>query len=138
MPMPIQPQGMMPPPNAMGGPPPQGMAMPMPPEAMGAAPAPAGGGPMQGPPPAEAEDEGLDFEQTMADLTMAGLSQLDDVDFKALSKLSPDLSWVLSKIYGTPAIEVLRKAGASQRKGFVGGAPQSAGPAQAGTPQALV
>ena len=99
-------------------------------------PAPAGGGMPQGAPPEE--DAELDFEMAMEHLTMAGLSQLDDVDFKALTKLTPELSWVLSKIYGRPAIETLRKAGASQRKGFAGGPQPSAGPAQAGTPQPMV
>lgn len=148
MPMPMQmpppggPQGMMgPPPGMMPGGPPMSLpnAGPRPmPQRASPQPAPPGGAmpPAQGAPPGE--DEELDFEMAMEHLTMAGLSQLDDVDFKALTKLTPELSWVLSKIYGRPAIETLRKAGASQRKGFAGGPQLSASPAQAGTQQPMV
>ena len=139
MPMPMQmspPQGMMQPPGPMPGGP--SVSGPGPaPQMASPQPAPPGGAmpPAQGASPGE--DEELDFEQAMADLTMAGITQLDDVDLKALSKLSPDLSWVLSKIYGPTAVDVLRKAGATQRKGFAGGSPQGASP-QAGTPRQLV
>lgn len=106
--------------------PPSGGDMPAMPQggspmALGAPPSEMGAPPADGAPSGPtAEDGEPDFDTAMADLVTHASQDLDESDIKVLSKsMTPDVSWVLSKIFGVPAVHALQGLG----KGPALGAP---------------
>lgn len=108
---------MMPPSAPPDGPPP-GAAPAGPPvggSGPGAMPAPMMAGPGAGPPPGPPgpQDPNAEpsFDDAMGSLVEAIAPTLHPNDIKVLKKLTPDVAWVLSKVFGVKAVSMLTHIG---------------------------
>lgn len=78
--------------------------------------------------PISDEQKKPSFDEAMVNLVSSILPELNEQDLKVLKKLTPDISWVLGKVFGSQAITALQKAAITKNSfgnGAMSNAPQS-------------